>query len=105
LLNLINNAAEAMKNMDGNKKIEVSSSREENFVLVRIADSGPCVPLELRSKVFEPFYTTKKEGTGIGLSFVDRIVRDHGGSIAVETSKWGGAEFKMKIPIAKGSKK
>ena len=105
LLNFINNAAEAMKNMERNKKIEVSSSREENFVLVRIADSGPGVPLELRSKVFEPFYTTKKEGTGIGLSFVDRIVRDHGGSIAVETSKWGGAEFKIKIPIAKGSKK
>ena len=105
LLNLINNAAEAMKNMERDKKIEVSSSREENFVLVRIADSGPGVPIELRSKVFEPFYTTKKEGTGIGLSLVDRIVRDHGGSIAVETSKWGGAEFKIKIPIAKGSKK
>jgi len=105
LLNLINNAAEAMKNMEKDKKIEVSSSIEENFILVKIADSGPGVPIELRSKLFEPFYTTKKEGTGIGLSLVDRIVRDHGGSIAVETSKWGGAEFKIKIPVAKGSKK
>lgn len=105
VLNLLNNAAEAMKNMERDKKIEVSSSREEKFVLVRIADSGPGVPLELRSKVFEPFYTTKKEGTGIGLSLVDRIVRDHGGSIAVEESKWGGAEFQIKIPNAKGSKK
>jgi len=105
LLNLINNAAEAMKNMERNKKMEVSSSREKNFVVVRIADSGPGVASELRSKLFEPFYTTKKEGTGIGLSLVDRIVRDHRGSIAVETSKWGGAEFKIKIPIAEGSKR
>jgi len=105
LLNLINNAAEAMKNMERNKKMEVSASREKNFVVVRIADSGPGVASELRSKLFEPFYTTKKEGTGIGLSLVDRIVRDHRGSIAVETSKWGGAEFKIKIPIAEGSKR
>jgi PAS domain S-box-containing protein len=103
LLNLINNAAEAMKNMEGNKKIEVSSSAEKDFILVRIADSGPGVPIELRNKLFEPFYTTKKEGTGIGLSLVDRIVRDHGGSISVEKSEWGGAEFNIKIPVEKGS--
>ena len=74
-------------------------------MLVRIADSGPGVPLESRNRIFEPFYTTKKEGTGIGLSLVDRIVRDHGGLISVGTSKWGGAEFKIRIPIAARSKK
>ena len=92
-----------MKNMGKNKNIEISSSQEDNYILIRIADSGPGVPIALRSKIFEPFYTTKKEGTGIGLSVVDRIIRDHKGSINVETSKWGGADFRIKIPIAEGS--
>lgn len=105
ILNLINNALEAMRNMDKNKKIDVTSLREGDFVLVRIADSGPGVPLDLRNAVFEPFYTTKKDSTGIGLSLVHRIITDHGGSIDVRTSKWRGAEFRIKIPISKVSKK
>lgn len=101
ILNLINNAAEAMKNMDGAKKIEIASSVENNLLFVRVSDSGPGVPLNLRDKIFEPFYTTKKDSTGIGLSLVHRIITDHGGSIEVNTSKWRGAEFKIKIPIDK----
>lgn len=101
ILNLINNAAEAMKNMDGEKKIEIASSVENNLLFVRVSDSGPGVPLNLRDKIFEPFYTTKKDSTGIGLSLVHRIITDHGGSIEVNTSKWRGAEFKIKIPIDK----
>lgn len=105
ILNLINNASEAMKNMDKDKKIKVSTSREGNFVIVRIADSGPGVLVDLRNKIFEPFYTTKKDSTGIGLSLVHRVITDHGGTIVVKTSKWGGAEFRIKIPIANRSKK
>ncbi len=105
ILNLINNASEAVKNVDREQKIKVSSSREGHFVLVRIADSGPGVPADMRNKIFEPFYTTKKDSTGIGLSLVHRIITDHGGTIDVKTSKWGGAEFRIKIPIAKGSEK
>lgn len=101
LLNLINNAAEAMRDSKRSKKIKVSSSREGDFVLIKIADSGPGVPMEYRSKVFEPFYTTKRDSTGIGLSLVHRIILDHGGYIAVDTSFWKGAEFKIRIPIAK----
>lgn len=105
ILNLINNASEAMKNMDKEKKIKVSSSREGHFIVISISDSGPGVPGDMRNKIFEPFYTTKKDSTGIGLSLVHRVITDHRGSIDVKTSKWGGAEFRMKIPIAIGSKK
>jgi PAS domain S-box-containing protein len=101
ILNLINNAAEAMKNVDGNKRIEVSSSVENNHIVIKISDSGTGVSLENKEIIFDPFYTTKNGSTGIGLSIVHRIVTDHGGTLGVATSKWGGAEFVIEIPIEK----
>lgn len=101
ILNLITNAAEAMKNADGTKQIKITSSSENHFIFVRISDSGPGVPLTLREKIFDPFYTTKTESTGIGLSLCHRIITDHGGSLSVSESRWGGAEFAIEIPIKK----
>jgi len=98
-LNLINNAAEAMKNTDGAKKIEIRSSLENNRLIMRVSDSGPGIPLHLRDKVFDPFYSTKSGNSGIGLSICHRIVMDHSGSLEVIASKWGGAEFVIGIPI------
>ncbi|MBW1798969.1 MAG: HAMP domain-containing histidine kinase [Deltaproteobacteria bacterium] len=62
-----------------------------------ISDSGPGVPSNIRDKIFDPFFSTKNDGTGIGLSIAQRIVIDHGGSLTVSQSKWGGAEFTIKI--------
>jgi PAS domain S-box-containing protein len=101
MLNLITNAAEAMKNVEGAKKIEIISSMEGERVIVKISDSGPGVPLHLREKIFDPFYTTKNGSTGIGLSLSHRIIADHRGSLKISSSKWGGAEFKIKIPVEK----
>ena len=101
ILNLITNAAEAMKKVDGAKQIEITSSAENGLILVKISDSGPGVPLNLRDKVFDPFYTTKTESTGIGLSLCHRIIADHGGSLTVSESKWSGAEFRVELPIKK----
>ncbi|MBW1862336.1 MAG: PAS domain S-box protein [Deltaproteobacteria bacterium] len=101
ILNIITNASEAMKSMDGAKKIEVSSSIENNNILVKVSDSGPGVPSSLKDKIFDPFYTTKNGSTGIGLSLAHRIITDHGGSLNISKSKWGGAEFVIEIPIKK----
>ncbi|UCF90278.1 MAG: PAS domain S-box protein [Desulfobacterales bacterium] len=101
VLNLINNAAEAMQSMEGDKQLAVSSSGAMDRILIRVSDSGPGVPLESRTKIFDPFFTTKHEGTGIGLSLSHRIVTDHGGSLQVTTSKWGGAEFVVELPVNK----
>jgi signal transduction histidine kinase len=90
-----------MENTTGEKIIEVTSSVEGNFVLIGVADSGPGVPPVLRKKIFDPFFTTKKDSSGIGLSVCYRIMADHGGSLNVVTSKWGGAEFRVSIPIEK----
>jgi len=101
ILNLINNAAKAVKKIKGSKIIGVSSFSKNNSVFITVSDSGPGVPKEVREKIFDPFVTTESDGSGIGLSIAQRIIADHNGSIEVGASKWGGAEFKIELPIEK----
>ena len=102
IFNLITNAADAMKNMDGQRRIRITAAGDDSRNFVKVLDSGPGVPPHLRDKIFSPFYTTKSDSTGIGLSLCHRIISDHGGSIRVYSSKWGGAEFVIEIPIENG---
>ncbi|MCB2186994.1 MAG: cache domain-containing protein [Deltaproteobacteria bacterium] len=100
LLNLMTNAVQALADAPGEKKIGLASSLEGNRIIIRVSDSGPGVPAEIRDRVFDPFFTGKRDGSGIGLSLSHRIVSDHGGVLSVNTSRWGGAEFTMEIPAA-----
>jgi signal transduction histidine kinase len=68
-----------------------------------VADDGPGIPEEMRSRVFEPFVTTKESGTGLGLAVVHQIVSQHGGRIDIETNGARGARFVVRIPIRHGS--
>ena len=105
LLNLITNAVEALKNTEKTKRIiEVASFTSGEYIIIKISDSGPGVPLHRRKKIFDPFYTTKEGSTGIGLSISHRIVADHGGFLSVASGKWGGSEFKVEIPLQKGGR-
>jgi PAS domain S-box-containing protein len=100
VLNLITNAARAMeKSANGSKRVEIKSLAQNNTLCIRVADNGPGVPRELREKIFDPFFTTKEDGSGIGLNIAQRIVADHNGSISLGTSRWGGAEFRIELPI------
>jgi PAS domain S-box-containing protein len=99
LLNIIANSDQAMANNDGPKRFEIASFPDNNLVVITISDSGPGVPPHLREKIFDPYFTTRKDGAGIGLSFSRRIVADHGGTLTVGTSRWGGAEFRIAIPV------
>lgn len=99
VLNLLNNAAEAMKTMEAGKKIVVASFVQDDHIVMQVSDSGPGVPQEIRDKILDPYFTTKHEGTGIGLSLCLRIITDHGGSLTVLDSEFGGAEFRIEIPI------
>lgn len=92
VLNLLTNAAEALRQAE-NKKISVRTALEKKTVVIRVADSGAGIQEGLRDKIFDPFYTTKSDGTGIGLSLCQRIITDHHGTLTVEESAWGGAEF------------
>jgi signal transduction histidine kinase len=97
LMNLLRNAFEA-SGVAG--EISVSAGREAatNTACLRITDSGQGVPPEHMDKIFNPFFTTKETGTGLGLSMVHRIVDAHGGRIKVENLPGGGACFQIELP-------
>ena len=103
LLNLCVNARDAMP---GSGRLSI---RAENaapgagdvgeHVVIRVTDSGTGMPEEIRRKIFEPFYTTKATGTGIGLATVLSIVKRHGGSIDVDSVVGQGTEFRVRFPV------
>jgi len=96
--NIIDNAIAAM---DGNGELRVRTYREDNCVVVEIADNGPGIPADVKPHIFEPFFTTKGvgEGTGLGLDTVQRIVKKHRGNIQVD-SKPGDTRFQVWLPVA-----
>lgn len=98
-LNLIHNAIGALADTDGERIISVVSYAKEGKVCIQVSDSGPGIPLDIRDKIFLPFYTTKSDGAGIGLNIVSRIIEDHHGSIDVADSRWEGAQFTVELPI------
>jgi signal transduction histidine kinase len=70
--------------------------------LIRVADTGPGIPLAVRQRIFEPFFTTKGvgSGTGLGLSITYSIVEKHGGKIAVDCPASGGTVFTIDLPLS-----
>jgi signal transduction histidine kinase len=96
-LNLLLNARDAMP--DGGK-IKISIKQKGEFVEIIFSDSGTGIEDEYKEKLFDPFLTTKgpRKGTGLGLSICYSIVKDHGGSIQVESVKGQGTSFTIMIP-------
>ncbi|PYP52697.1 MAG: hypothetical protein DMD45_03345 [Gemmatimonadetes bacterium] len=90
--NLLRNAAEAMQ---GRGAIDVAVTRDGSGLVVTIADHGPGVPDELRQRVFEPYFTTKQDGTGLGLALVRQTIEAHSGTISVADTPGGGATFSI----------
>jgi len=101
ILNLIDNAVKAMERHDGEKRLLLRSYSKNNSIFLAVSDSGPGIPLGTKEKVFDPFFTTETEGSGIGLAISQRIINDHNGTVHVDSSKWGGAEFTIELPIDK----
>lgn len=105
VLNLITNAAEAMKEYDGEKTIELLTYKNKDCIAISIKDSGPGIPMSSQSKIFDPFYTTKSNSSGIGLSICHRIITDHGGSLRFNPGKQKGAQFIIELPLKREEKK
>ena len=100
-VNLIQNAHEAMEEKGGSLRVEAAPVMQQHLsgVRVRITDTGPGVPDELREQIFNPFVTTKQAGVGLGLSIVQKIVDGHQGSIRLDKGPEGGASFTIFFPL------
>jgi two-component system sensor histidine kinase HydH len=99
-INLFTNAAEAMKN-GGALSISVSPARLDgaDALYVKVLDTGGGIPLEILNNIFNPFFTTKEYGTGLGLPISHRIVANHGGKILVYNRIGIGVQFKVVLPV------
>lgn len=96
LVNLCKNAIQAMTR-DG--VLTLCTEPREDGVCLVVADTGGGIPPDLLNRIFEPFYTTKKKGSGLGLMIVQRIVRDHGGRIQLESNVGQGTTFRIWLPL------
>ncbi len=99
LLNIIKNAMNAIKDSG---TIEVGAKIDSNNVVVSIKDTGVGIPEEALGKIFEPYYTTKSGGTGLGLTVVYKIMKEHQGDIQVHSVVGTGTTVRLIFPIPSG---
>ena len=98
-VNLLINAVQAIGDKDGTIKIELSDDpADNNFVVIKIMDSGQGISGDCMQKIFEPLFTTKQIGTGLGLSSCKNIVEQHGGTIVASSIVGEGTTFTIRIP-------
>jgi signal transduction histidine kinase len=93
--NIIKNSFEAMKRRG---VLHIRTDRDDTHVLVSFTDTGGGISAENLSRIFEPYFTTKSTGTGLGLLIVRRIVREHGGELSVESSEGKGLTLTIRLP-------
>ncbi|MEM2786152.1 MAG: ATP-binding protein [Candidatus Nitrosotenuis sp.] len=98
-VNLLINAIQAIERKEGIIKITITGDDKANLATITISDSGVGIPHDLLEKIFEPLFTTKQVGTGLGLSSCKSIVEQHGGSITASSTQGKGSTFTIKIPI------
>jgi len=101
ILNLVMNGVEAMRDTPSeNRIISIRTTRVENFAELSVSDHGPGIPRDKLNEVFEPFFTSKAEGMGMGLSIARTIIEAHHGAISARNPVHGGAAFRIKLPIS-----
>ncbi|MEW6667945.1 MAG: ATP-binding protein [Thermodesulfobacteriota bacterium] len=100
LVNILENACDAVAN-EGSVVIREEEARlpQGRRAVIRISDNGPGIPEAIQKRVFEPFFSTKEEGSGLGLSIAARIVEEHGGTLELQSRAGEGATFVISLPI------
>jgi two-component system sensor histidine kinase HydH len=102
LLNLVLNAIQAMPN---GGEVTVSAEESNGMLILRVRDTGAGIAPEKVDDIFDPFYTTKQDGTGLGLPIAYQIVQQHGGELALESNSAGGCCFAIRIPLIQKTNK
>lgn len=96
LVNLVINALQAVEQRG---RVELRAERAGEFLVIEVSDSGPGIPLDRLGSIFDPYYTTKPEGSGIGLWIAQQIVLAHGGTIEAANAPTRGAVFTVRLPL------
>jgi len=99
-LNVLLNSIEAL---GGTGQIHIATTQQNGSVHATNTDTGSGIAKDDLPRVFEPFYTTKPRGTGLGLSVVHSIVREHGGRIAIESERGQGTTVEISLPLNGGA--
>lgn len=101
LLNVFLNAIEALSEHQGEKKITVRSYSDAGFVTIEITDTGPGIPEDIIDSIFDPFFSTKERGTGMGLFLAYHLVNEDNGQIEVDSQPGRGTTVRISYPEAK----
>lgn len=96
LMNLVINAMQAVERQG---RVSVSASLNDQAILLQVCDNGPGIPQEKLASIFDPYFTTKAEGSGLGLWIAQQIATAHGGSIQAKNGPNGGAVFALALPL------
>ncbi len=108
LINIIQNAIDSILEKSEKKykkEIQIKLKTENNFALIIIKDNGIGIKEELLPKIFEPYFTTKRHGTGLGLTNVARIIEAHNGNINIESEYGKGTKVIIKLPLLQENQK
>jgi signal transduction histidine kinase len=99
-LNLVVNGIDSMRDTSAESRIiSIRTSRVERFAELSVSDLGPGIPEDKLEEVFKPFFTSKPEGMGMGLSIVRTIIEAHHGLISARNRDNGGASFEIRLPL------
>ena len=104
VINLVNNACQALTSdgrgaPDDRKIVTVATRLEREDVVFSISDNGPGIPADVLPEVFEPLFTTKTKGVGLGLTVVKNIIEQHGGTVMMTNVETGGARVDVRLPL------
>ena len=101
VINLLTNASQAMMEQPGGqRRLRVETSARDGHAEIRFTDTGPGIAEAALPRIFEPLYSTKSFGVGLGLPTVKQIVEQHGGAVAIENPEAEGARILVRLPLA-----
>jgi len=103
LQNVVGNAVEAMEGNGESSRLELHAAADREWVTIEIADRGSGFSVATAERIFEPYYTTRAGGTGLGMWITHRIVTEHGGLISAENRPGGGARVVVRLPLTAGA--